>query len=85
MTEQELQDFVGRQVEVKLTSGVTLVGRLVAGADSIASGAPYAIESEHQSAISGVSEPTYAAIAGADVVELVRILENSVGEDRLED
>ena len=85
MTDEELREYVGRQVEVRLTSGVTLVGRLVAGADAAARGAPYAMRSEHESAISGISEPAYTAIAGANLVESARTLEGPLGEDRLED
>ena len=85
MTDTEIQDYVGRQVELKLKSGVTLTGELVAGVNAILTGAPYAVKTPHESATLGVSEPTYTAIPNAQAVEWCRILEAPISDERLED
>jgi hypothetical protein len=85
MTDDELQSYVGCQVELKLTTGTTLAGELVAGANAIATGSPYAIRSLHASAAAGAAEPVYAPVSDASAVESVRLLNGSLGDDRLED
>lgn len=85
MTDKELQDHVGHQVELKLTTGTTLSGELVAGANAIPTGARYAIKSLRRSATLGVSEPNYTPVPSAEAVESCRDLEAPMSEERLED
>jgi uncharacterized protein (DUF1810 family) len=84
MTDEELREFVGRHVELKLASGMTLVGRLVAGADAAPAGTRYAVQSLHESSAEA-SEDVYAPVRDAEAVEWIRILQAPIGEDRFED
>ncbi len=84
MTDEEIREYVGRHVELKLASGMTLVGRLVAGPDAAPAGTSYAVVSLHGSSAES-SEDVYAPVRDAGAVESIRILQGPIGEDRFED
>ncbi len=86
MTDQELQQYAGQQVELKLVSGVVLTGKLMVEGDArIALGMPYAIQSLHRSPTVRVLEPVYKSIPDATAVEWVRIVEQQPDDEQLFD
>jgi uncharacterized protein (DUF1810 family) len=84
MTDEELREFIGRHVELKLASRMTLVGRLVAGADAAPAGARYAVQSLHESSAE-TSADVFAPVGDVAAVDWIRILQAPIGEDRFED
>lgn len=74
MTADDLDAYVGLEVELQLSSGETLAGRLVADPEETEFGAPYLLKSLHESPTPGVSEPTYAPVPSAAAVEWARPL-----------
>jgi hypothetical protein len=85
VTHQEVNQYLGRQVEVRLTTGLTLVGRLVSGTEASLEGTPYAIESPRLSPPLATSETTYSPVTSAAEIEWVRVLSTPLSEDRIED
>ncbi len=86
MTDEELRQYGGQQVKLKLVPGVVLAGELVVEGDArIALGMPYAIKSLHRSSTVGVLEPSYKGIPDAGAVEWVRILEQQPDDEQLFD
>jgi hypothetical protein len=86
MTDQELQQYAGQQVELKLVSGVVLTGKLMVEGDARTTlGMPYAIKSLHRSATVGLLESSYEGFPDAAAVEWVRILEQQPDNEQLFD
>jgi hypothetical protein len=85
MTDEELRQYVGHQVELKLVSGVVFAGQLVADEPRVTLGMPYAIKSLHRSAVVGVLEPSYAGIPHAAAVKCARILQQQPDDEQLFD
>jgi hypothetical protein len=85
MTDEELRPYVGRQVELKVVSGVVFAGELTADEARVALGVPYAIKSLHRSQTVGVLEPSYEGIPDAAAVEWVRILQQQPDDEQLFD
>lgn len=85
MTDEELRQYVDAQVELRMASGVTLLGMLVAGDEARVFGAPYAVRSVYESATLNTLESAYTAIPNAEAVESARILEAPLDDARLAD
>lgn len=85
MTDNELRQYVDAQVELRMDSGLTLLGMLVAGPEARVFGAPYAIRSEYESATLSTLEQAYTAIPTAEAVDSARILSAPLDDARLTD
>ena len=75
MTDEELRAYLNCRVELRLTSGETLAGELVAEDARLVLRQPYAVKTVQQSATLGVEEPSWRGIPSADTVESVRVVE----------
>jgi hypothetical protein len=85
MTDDELRQYVDAQVELKMTSGLTLLGMLVAGPEARVFGAPFAIRSVYESATLSTLEQAYTAIPSAEAVASARILKAALDDALLTD
>jgi hypothetical protein len=68
-----------------MTSGLTLLGMLVAGAEAQIFGAPFAIRSAYESATLSTLEQAYTAIPTAEAVESARVLKEALDDAILAD
>lgn len=73
----ELDQYLGRSVELKLLSGTRLFGKLIGGLETLGFTTPYALKSR----VGAPSESTYVPIVGDDV-ESIRVFEPPPDEDR---
>ncbi len=83
MRDEELQEFADRQVTLNYR-GRTLTGKLIAGFAAQASvNAPYAVEWSVGDPVLGTYELRRAAIAGADAVDEVQLVNEAqqVGDE----
>ena len=85
MTDAELREYIGQQVELRLSNGTSLIGRLRAGAEASSAGVPYVVELPHLDIASDASEETYTPIASAEAVESIRAVSVSLGDAEIED
>lgn len=85
MKDEELQQYCGRNVELKYGDEV-FVGKLVCGRQAqVAVNAPYAVESQIANATMGAPDAAWTSIAYAEAVEWVRTLSEPLSDERLED
>jgi hypothetical protein len=85
MTDDELRQYVDAQVELRMTSGLTLLGMMVAGTEARVFGAPFAIRSVYESATLSTLEQAYTAIPSAEAVASARILKAALDDALLTD
>lgn len=83
MTDEQLQQYCGQNVELSYR-GETFAGKFACGAEAqVTLNAPYAVE-----VIAGnvtLGETTRVAIKSAEAVEWVRVLDEPLSADRVED
>jgi hypothetical protein len=85
MTDDELQEFCGRNVELK-SGNLVFVGKLICGEEARRLvNAPYAIASKAPNATLGTIDTIPTPVAGAEAVEWVHVLNESLSDERLED